>query len=57
MVALSPGAVYVVPADTPHYVWARDGDVEYQESGFGPTGTDFEPPPEPDTQRRKWRTP
>jgi hypothetical protein len=56
-VALSPGAVYVVPADTPHYVWARDGDVEYQESGFGPTGTDFEPPPEPDTQRRKWRTP
>lgn len=37
------GAVYVAPADQPHYVWARDGDVEYQESGFAPTATNFDP--------------
>lgn len=39
MVAVPAGAVYVAPADQPHYLWARDGAVEYQESGVGPTGT------------------
>lgn len=36
------GAVYLAPADQPHYVWARDGNVEYQESGFAPTSTNFD---------------
>jgi len=40
MVAVPAGAVYVAPAHQPHYLWARDGDVVYQESGFGPTGTE-----------------
>lgn len=35
------GAVYVAPANTPHYVWARDGEVIYQEAGSGPTATLF----------------
>jgi len=39
MVAVPVGAVYVAPAHQPHYLWARDGDVVYQESGSGPTGT------------------
>lgn len=39
MVAVPAGAVYVAPANQPHYLWARDGEVEYQESGTGPTGT------------------
>jgi quercetin dioxygenase-like cupin family protein len=39
MVAVPAGAVYVAPAHQPHYLWARDGDVVYQESGFGPTET------------------
>lgn len=39
MVAVPAGAVYVAPANQPHYLWARDGVVEYQESGDGPTGT------------------
>jgi hypothetical protein len=39
MVAVPAGAVYVAPANVPHYVWAKDGDAEYQESGIGPTGT------------------
>lgn len=43
MVTLPPGAVYVVPAQTPHYVWAKDGAVSYQEMGVGPTGTAFIP--------------
>lgn len=39
MVAVPAGAVYVAPAGQPHYLWARDGDVVYQESGAGPTAT------------------
>lgn len=39
VVAVPAGAVYVAPANVPHYVWARDGDAVYQEAGVGPTGT------------------
>lgn len=39
MVEVPTGAVYVAPAGQPHYLWARDGDVVYQESGTGPTAT------------------
>ena len=39
VVAIPTGGVYVAPANVPHYVWAKDGDVQYQESGIGPTGT------------------
>jgi quercetin dioxygenase-like cupin family protein len=39
--AIPTGAVYLAPAEQSHYVWARDGEVEYQESGIGPTTTDF----------------
>lgn len=38
-VAIPAGAVYVTPANTAHYVWAKDGESIYQESGIGPTGT------------------
>jgi len=41
VVAVPAGAVYRAPRGVAHYVWARDGDVEYQESGVGPTGTKF----------------
>lgn len=41
VVAVPAGGVYVAPAGVPHYVWARDGDVEYQEAGVGPTATRF----------------
>ncbi len=40
-VAIPAGAVYVTPANTPHYVWAKEGDAIYQEAGVGPTGTSF----------------
>jgi len=43
MVAVPAGTVYVTPANVPHYLWARDGEVEYQEAGTGPTGTRFAP--------------
>ena len=29
------GAVFIAPADQPHYLWARDGDAEYQVGGGG----------------------
>ncbi len=41
MVAVPAGAVYVAPAGVAHYLWARDGDAVYQESGNGPTATAF----------------
>jgi quercetin dioxygenase-like cupin family protein len=39
MVAITAGGVYVAPANIPHYLWARDGEVIYQETGTGPTAT------------------
>ncbi len=44
LVAVPAGAVYVAPAGQPHYLWARDGEVVYQEGGVGPTGMTFAPP-------------
>lgn len=41
LVAIPAGAVYIAPADKPHYLWAKEGDVVYQEGGDGPTGTGF----------------
>ena len=41
VVAIPTGAVYLAPANVPHYVWARDGDVVYQEMGMAPTATSF----------------
>lgn len=45
--SIPTGAVFVTPAGAPHFVWARDGDVEYQESGEGPTANQFVEPPSP----------
>ena len=39
LVAVPAGGVYVAPANVMHYIWAKDGKVEYQESGVGPTAT------------------
>jgi hypothetical protein len=41
VVAISAGAVCVIPANIPHYVWAKDGGAIYQEVGVGVTGTTF----------------
>jgi quercetin dioxygenase-like cupin family protein len=40
-VAVPAGAVYIAPAGQPHTLWARDGEVIYQEAGNGPTGTNL----------------
>lgn len=39
VVAIPTGAVYVAPAEVPHYIWTKDGNAEYQEAGVGPTAT------------------
>lgn len=36
-IKVTAGSVYVVPANVPHYILAKDGDAMYQESGTGPT--------------------
>jgi quercetin dioxygenase-like cupin family protein len=41
VVAVPAGAVYVAPANIPHYIWAKDADGMYQEAGTGPTGMEF----------------
>ena len=41
IVAIPVGAVYIAPANVPHYVWAKDGGVMFQEAGVGPTRTVF----------------
>lgn len=39
LVAIPVGGVYVAPAGVPHFIWAKDGEVVYQEVGVAPTGT------------------
>ena len=39
LVAIPEGAVYVAPAEVPHFLWAKDGAVLYQENGLAPTAT------------------
>lgn len=39
MVAVPEGGVYIAPANVPHYLWAKDSNVVYQEAGVGPTST------------------
>jgi quercetin dioxygenase-like cupin family protein len=39
MVVVPAGGVYVAPAGVAHFLWAKDGEVIYQEAGMGPTGT------------------
>lgn len=34
-----PGSFHCVPAGVPHYVWAKNGEVVFQDSGVAPTGT------------------
>jgi quercetin dioxygenase-like cupin family protein len=40
---LHSGSVLIVPANTPHYALAKDGETIVQEVGMGPTGTNIWP--------------
>jgi quercetin dioxygenase-like cupin family protein len=40
---LHSGSVLIVPANTPHYALAKDGETIVQEVGTGPTATDIWP--------------
>jgi quercetin dioxygenase-like cupin family protein len=37
--AYPTGTFYSEPPKTPHYIWAKDGEVIIQATGMGPTGT------------------
>ena len=41
LVKIPTGAVFAVPAKMPHFAWAKDGETVYQESGIGPSSTDY----------------
>ena len=38
MTAYPAGSVVFTPANTPHFMWAQDGETVMQEAGDGPTG-------------------
>ena len=42
--AYPTGTFYSEPKDTPHFVWAKDGEVIVQVTGMGPTATKMIPP-------------
>lgn len=39
--AFPPGTVYLLPANTPHFHWARAGEFVVQVQGVGPTGIKY----------------
>ena len=39
MKALPAGSVFTEPPRQPHYVWAKEGEVVIQVTGYGPSGT------------------
>jgi quercetin dioxygenase-like cupin family protein len=39
MKALPAGSIFTEPPRQPHYVWAKDGGVVIQVTGYGPSGT------------------
>ena len=39
--AYPAGTFYSEPHKAPHFTWAKDGEVLYQESGTNPTGIEF----------------
>ena len=41
VIAIPAGAVYITPANVPHYIWAKEGNTIFQEAGIGPTKTTF----------------
>lgn len=41
LVAYPPGAVVVLPGDTPHFHWARSGEYVTQVSAIGPLGLEY----------------
>ena len=41
--AYPAGTFYSEPPKTPHYAWAKDGEVILQVTGMGPTGTTLIP--------------
>ncbi len=39
MTALPPGSFFAEPSKTPHYAWAKDGEVVLHLTAIGPTAT------------------
>ncbi len=44
LVAYAPGSVVVLPANTPHFHWAKSGEYVTQVTGYGPLGIEYVDP-------------
>ena len=42
-IPMPPGSFFTEPAGTPHFIWAKDGDVIVQTTAIGPSGTKIIP--------------
>ena len=43
VIPMPSGSFFTEPAGTPHYIWAKDGDVVVQTTAVGPSSTQFAP--------------
>lgn len=52
--AYPPGSVFVLPANTPHFHWAKSGGYETQVSAYGPLGISYiNPSDDPSGEKTK----
>ena len=42
-IPMPPGSFFTEPAGTPHFIWAKEGDVIVQTTALGPSGTQIIP--------------
>jgi len=42
-IPMPPGSFFTEPAGTPHFIWAKEGDVMVQTTAIGPSGTQMIP--------------
>jgi len=42
-IPMPPGSFFTEPAGTPHFIWAKEGDVIVQTTAIGPSGTQIVP--------------
>jgi len=46
-IPMPPGSFFTEPAGTPHFIWAKEGDVIVQTTAIGPSGTQIVPAKKP----------
>ena len=52
-IPMPPGSFFTEPAGTPHFIWAKEGDVIVQTTAIGPSGTQIIPEKKTDSVPRQ----